>query len=564
MSVQRDGAKTMSNGMKGRGVRGLRRDALAAALLLGCLPLAQAADGDGGQTAPPQQAQALPEPQMATQAQASFVLEGVEFVGATGVPENELQASVADRIGTSVTFADLEQLAARATAVYRKHGYALVQVFVPVQEVTGGRIKLNVVEGTLGDVSIEIADAAPIHKEQVAKTLAILEPGKPLNNKRYERAMLLLSDLPGIKPQSAITVGSASGATDLKVQVGERDRMQYALELDDYGTRDSGRLRLTGSLRWASPFNRGDNFDVRVMAAQGMHTAFGRVSYESPVGYTGLRLGGGLARVQYELGGAFAALEPTGVGNVADLSFSYPLIRQRSTNLFLRGALDRKSLTDRFEAVGYETRKRIEGVTLGMAFERRDRWGGGGYSSLTGQLYHGRLRLLDAMGQAFDKPPFGYGTAGSFSKFTLQGARLQYLAPQLSLFGSVGLQRASKNLDTYEKLSLGGAKAVRAYAPGEVLVDDGWLGTVELRYAVKPEATVFAFYDAAHGDLFHAPRPFDGDLGRSLRGYGLGFNWSKPGQVTVNVSVAWRGTGPGQTDGGDRNPRVYWSIQKAF
>ena len=95
------------------------------------------------------------------------------------------------------------------------------------------------------------------------------------------------------------------------------------------------------------------------MAAQGMHTAFGRISYESPVGYSGLRIGGGLARVQYELGGPFAALKPTGVGNVADVSFSYPIIRQRSTNLFLRGVLDSKSLTDRFEAVGYETRKRI-------------------------------------------------------------------------------------------------------------------------------------------------------------------------------------------------------------
>ena len=51
---------------------------------------------------------------MALQTQASFVLKGVQFIGATGVPDSELQAAVADRIGTSVTFADLEQLAVRA------------------------------------------------------------------------------------------------------------------------------------------------------------------------------------------------------------------------------------------------------------------------------------------------------------------------------------------------------------------------------------------------------------------------------------------------------------------
>ncbi|MFN3310611.1 MAG: ShlB/FhaC/HecB family hemolysin secretion/activation protein [Thermomonas sp.] len=559
----------------------INRNLLAVAVALTGMAAAQARAGDAllgtpagdgsaatPATAPaaadPQQAQSLPEPPVAAAAQASFVLRAVEFSGVSGVPEAELQSAVAGWIGKSVTLADLEQLAARAAAVYRRHGFALAQVFVPVQEVVDGRVRLSVVEGRLGAVDIELAPDAPITRERVARTLAILEPGKPLNNHDYERAMLLLSDLPGIRPQSAVSFGGASGNNDLSVRVGAQARLKYGLELDDYGTRDSGRVRLTGSLRWASPFERGDNLDLRVMAAQGMHTAFGRISYESPVGYSGLRLGGGLARVQYELGGPFAPLKPTGVGNVADLSFSYPLIRQRTTNLFLRGVVDDKRLTDRFEAVGFTTRKRIHGVGLGLAFERRDRWGGGGYTSLNAQLYRGRLDIRDAFSRFFDQPPFGYGTQGGFTKLTLQAARLQYLAPKLSLFLGAGLQRASKNLDAYEKLSLGGPKAVRAYAIGEVLVDDGWIATAELRHPLNAQATLFAFYDAAHGDQFHRSRPFDPDLSRSLRGYGLGLNWSKPGNVTVNLSVAWRGTGPGLTDGGDRKPRVFWTIQKAF
>lgn len=551
---------------------------LATALLLACASLANASEGlpadDASGTpaasaqdatpagAQPQQAQALPEPQIA--AQPSFVLQGVAFIGATSVPEAELQAVVADKIGTNVTFADLEQLATRVVAVYQQHGFGLVQAFVPVQEVEGGQVKINVSEGVLGNVSIDVADGTPVPKERVEKTLAILEPGKPLNGMHYERAMLLLSDLPGIKPQSAISAGATSGTTDLTVKVSERDRLKFGLELDDYGTRDSGRHRVTGSMRWASPFNRGDNLDVRLMLAQGLHTAFGRISYETPVGYRGLRIGGGLARVQYELGGPFAILEPTGTGNVADLSFSYPIIRQRSTNLFVRGTLDSKDLTDRFEAVGFETRKRIRGAGVGLSMEKRDKLLGGGYTSANVLLYHGTLDIKDALSEAFDKPPFGYDTEGGFSKFTMQLARLQYVAPKISLFVGTGLQRASNNLDSYEKLSLGGPKAVRAYATGEVLVDDGWLGTVELRYALNPEATAFVFYDAAHGDFFHDPRPFDTVTSRSLRGYGLGFNWSKPGKVTVNLSLAWRQTGPALTDGGGRNPRLFWSIQKAF
>ena len=553
---------------------------LAMAVLLACSSMVLAGEGlstadtangtpanDAAQDPTPasasqQQAQALPEPQLA--AQPSFVLQRVSFDGATGVPESELQAAVADKIGTNVTFADLEQLAVRVVAVYQQHGFGLVQAFVPVQEVVDGQVRITVSEGVLGNVSIDVADGAPVERARVAGTLAILEPGKPLNGRNYERAMLLLSDLPGIKPQSAISSGATAGTTDLLVKVGQRDRMQYGLELDNYGTRDSGRHRITGSMRWASPFGRGDNLDLRLMVAEGAHTAFGRVSYETPVGYRGLRIGGGVARVQYELGGPFAPLKPTGTGNVADLSFSYPIIRQRATNVFLRGLLDSKDLTDRFEAVGFETRKRIRGAGIGVSLEKRDKLLGGGYTSANALLYSGNLDIKDALSESFDAPPFGYGTEGSFSKFTLQLARLQYLAPKFSLFLGTGMQRASKNLDAYEKLSLGGPKAVRAYATGEVLVDDGWLGTVELRYAATPDATVFGFYDAARGDFFHDPRPLDTFTSRSLRGYGLGMNWSKPGKVTVNLTLAWRDTGQGVTDGGDRNPRLFWSIQKAF
>ena len=241
---------------------------LATALLLACASLAHASEGmvdaaaspaakDAAQdatpiSAPPQQAQALPEPQMV--AQPSFVLKGVAFDGATGVPESELQAAVADKIGSNVTFADLEQLAARVVVLYQQRGFGLVQAFVPVQEVVDGQVRITVSEGVLGNVSIVLADGTPVEQARVAGTLAILEPGKPLNGRNYERAMLLLSDLPGIKPQSAISTGALAGTTDLTVQVGKRERMQPALgqpvrtwrqpgPADDGGPRRAYRVR---------------------------------------------------------------------------------------------------------------------------------------------------------------------------------------------------------------------------------------------------------------------------------------------------------------------------------
>lgn len=492
-----------------------------------------------------------------------FVLQRVVFKGATLVGQDELEALAADRIGQAVAFNDLQTIAQRVTALYHARGYYLAQAVLPVQEVIDGVVEISVVEGVLGRVTVEVDPKAPVSEAQVRAMLVPLQPGQPLHRERYERAMLLLSDLPGIRAQSTIAPGTVPGSTDLSVRVVKGDRLAFALEADNHGTPESGRIRAGGTLRWASPTGRGDNLDLRLLVAEGMHTAFGRLAYETPVGYSGLRIGAGIARVQYELGGAFRALDATGSADIIDISATYPLIRQRATNLFLRGALDHKDLTDEFEAVGFEAKKRVRGVGLGWAFEHRDRLFGGGYSSVNGVLYRGDLEIRDPLSEFFDQSPFGRNTQGGFTKLTVQATRLQYLAPKLSLFLGVGVQRTDNNLDPSEQLSLGGPRAVRAYSTNEVLVDEGWIANLELRYAATDRLTPYVFYDAAHGAVDHDRNPLNPfPIGRSLRGYGLGLSWVKPGDYSLNTTLAWRDSAPALAD--PRDPRLYVQFQKSF
>ncbi|MEZ0469743.1 ShlB/FhaC/HecB family hemolysin secretion/activation protein [Luteimonas salinilitoris] len=540
-----------------RPVRRVRLLTCAVLIALGCDVRAET------ETTPQTLPQTLPEPEMQPAPQAGFRLVAVEFVGNTGIADAELQALAADRIGRDVTLPDLEEIARRVTALYRERGYFLAQAMVPVQEVQGGRVSISVVEGTLGNVDIDIAEDAPISAERVQKMLAPLQPGQALNGPRYERVMLLLSDLPGIRPQSVIQPGAAAGSTDLAVRVARGERLAVALEADNHGTPESGRIRVGGTLRWASPAGRGDNLDLRLLVAEGINTAFGRLAYETPVGHDGLRVGAGIARVQYELGGDFRALEATGAADIVDVSATYPLIRQRATNLFLRGALDRKDLTDEFEALGFEAEKRVRGASLGWAFEHRDQLFGGGYSSVNGVLYRGELDIRDPLSEFFDQSPLGRRTEGHFTKLVVQATRLQYLAPKLSLFLGAGAQRTNRNLDPSEQLSLGGPRAVRAYSTNEALVDEGYIANLELRYAATERLTPYVFYDAAHGAFDHDRHPLDpGSNGVSLRGYGLGLSWAKPGDYGLNATLAWRDTRAALAD--PRDPRLYVQFQKSF
>ncbi|RZL86006.1 MAG: ShlB/FhaC/HecB family hemolysin secretion/activation protein, partial [Variovorax sp.] len=275
--------------------------------------------------------------------------------------------------------------------------------------------------------------------------------------------------------------------------------------------------------------------------------------------------GVGAARVSYELGGEFEELGAQGKANVFDVSLNYPLIRQRQHNLFLRLSADTKDLTDNMDAVEFSAKKRVRGFGLGWTWERRDQVLGGGYWASSGTLYHGSLSIRDGQSLQLDQGETGRRTEGGFNKLTFQLSRLQAVVPNHSLYVSLGGQWASKNLDPSEKLALGGARAVRAYSSSEALVDEGLIGVVEWRWSFNNEFTPFVFYDAARGKHARRPTLYDTDNSVSLRGYGVGLSWSRPGNFSINATLAWRdGTRPGQTDGGGRNPRLYVQAQKSF
>lgn len=505
-------------------------------------------------------------PQGPAPASTAFRLNDLRLNGAQALSADDLRSVTAPYIGRDVTLADLEALARDITARYRERGFFLAQAIVPVQTVQGGVVEISIVEGRIGKVDVSVAPEAPIAEARVRSFLAPLAVGQAVSGPAYERAMLLLSDQPGLRVGSSLQEGTQTGTTDLAVEVNAGPRWAFTAEADNHGTKESGRYRIGGTVRWNSPFGIGDNLDFRAMVSNSNALQFGRVSYEAPIGTDGLRVGVGLSRVNYELGGEFEELGAQGKADVVDVSLNYPLIRQRQHNLFLRLSADSKRLTDDFTAVNFSARKRVNGFGLGWTWERRDDLFGGGYWASAGTLYRGKLSLRDADSFQSDQGLGGHRTEGGFSKATFQVSRLQAVVPQHSLYLSLGGQWASKNLDASEKLSLGGARAVRAYPSSEALVDQGLIATVEWRWSYNAEFTPFVFYDAARGKTVKDASIYDiGSPWRSLRGGGVGLSWVRPGNFAINATLAWRaGTEPARTDGGKRGARLYIQAQKSF
>lgn len=493
----------------------------------------------------------------------TFVLKTITLKGNDTIASDQLLAPVRNRLGTEVSFADLQAIAAAIASVYRERGYALAQVVIPPQDVSAGNVEMSVLEGRIGHVRLNVAAGTPIRESLLRERVALIPVGAPLQEHELERTMLLLSDLPGIQVSSSIEAGSEPGTVDLTINVAPAKRWTFAVNVDNYGASSAGTWRLGAIGRLNSPFGIGDNLDVRLLASERLDTAFGSVGYEAPVNPYGTRVGVTVSRLNYALGKEFSSLDAQGEATTVDLTVTHPLLRTRNQNLLLRTNIEYRDLIDNIGTVSEHNHRSLVEGSVGASYESRDGLLGGGFNSADVALLVGSLDFRSESSLQLDTSSFGRNTQGTEVRTTFFANRLNAVTDRLSIFAGVAGQWAATTLDDSSRFLLGGPHAVRAYSPSEALVDEGFVATLEGRFAINSKVTVFGFFDFGSGRYNANPRPDEGSNTITRSGVGVGAFWSAPAGISLQGTVAWRTTSS-DTTGNDHVPYLYVQMSKAF
>jgi hemolysin activation/secretion protein len=158
-------------------------------------------------------------------------------------------------------------------------------------------------------------------------------------------------------------------------------------------------------------------------------------------------------------------------------------------------------------------------------------------------------------------------TQGGYRKYSVSLLYLQSFAGSWTVYGSLLAQGASKNLDSSEKFSLGGAQGVRAYPLGEAAGDEGTLATLELRYALgRWEGTtpsLIAFADYGRSRINKEPF-LPGDNVRKLGGAGVGVSIVKAAGFSLRAYLAAKTTDAAATADDDRSSRAWLQAAMFF
>ena len=514
---------------------------------------------------------ATPEPRQAapTVQGASVLVQGFVFAGNTLLSSEVLQAALAPFLNRNLDFAQLEAATQAVSARYKQAGWRVL-AYLPRQEVEQGVVTVQVIESRLGQRIFEGAPSERVRQAQIQSILdAQIQAGEPLNQNRLDRGILLINQLSGVSVTSALKEGELAQTTDLVLQLSDKPFLAGEISADNTGATSTGLYRVSANAELRSLAGVGDLLSTNMAHTEGSN--YGRLAYGVPVGHDGWRVGASVSRLQYKLISAdLAALRAIGSSSSAGLEASYPWVLGMQGYLNLTLSVDTKAF-DNQSNNAITSRYAVNNVTLGLNGASLDGWGGGGANWAALSWARGRVNLNGSPNQASDASTTR--TDGAFSKLRLNATRLQTLTPNTAWYTSYTGQVASKNLDSSEKIYLGGANGVRAYPSNEAGGSLGQLINLELRTYWPHGLTLTGFYDWGQVQV-NRDNHYLGAVVRNrltLKGAGMGLAWVATSGLSLKATWARRiGENPNPTlagkdqDGTLQRNRFWLTASAAF
>ncbi len=503
----------------------------------------------------------------------NLTLKNIQLEGVTAYSGEQLAPAYQDQLGQTVTLADVYAIAAALTNKYRNDGYILTQVIVPPQTIEGGSVRLQVVEGFVGNVSVG-GESNPRAAKLIQEYAQQIQSEGALNVGDLERWLLLINDLPGVEARSILSPSrTQTGAADLRIIV-ERDPYDAFLGLDNFGSRFLGPLQVSGAASANSFFGNNERITGQAVLApefgvdsRFIELAYFAASYQQPVWNKGTVVEVSVGHTATNPGNTLADFDVKGNSEFGSIKATHPIIRSRSTNLYGHLGFDARNVKSK-NNLEPTRRDHIRAIRAGGRLEFLDTilgiLGVGVNAAnievsrgvdVFGSSDHGDANLTRPMGD----PEFTKVEAG------LQ--RLQRVTSNVNLLVAAKGQYSANKLLSSEEFGVGGVNFGRGFDPSEIVGEQGIAGKVEVQW--NEPYPVEALQDYQLYSFFDAGRIWDedstsNDLEReSVTSAGFGVRADITDQTEAGVAVAFPLNRMIEVNG-DRDPRYYFNVNRRF
>ena len=508
-----------------------------------------------------QQAAPIPAPERVDT--TKIRVNAIKISGNQVYDDSELLAISGFEPGSDLTLTDLRAISNRIAAFYHTNGYFLTQAYLPAQNIKEGVVTIAVVVGQYGNVTIN--NQTNLSDSLANSLISGVDSGELIESGTLETRLLLLSDLAGVKVNSALVPGATPGTSDLNVNLTPGPRVTGSIDGDNAGLPATGQWRLGGTINVNNLAGLGDVASLRLLSS-GSGMTYGRGSYQFQLGRA--TVGAAYTQINYRLGKEFSDLGAHGTAKIGSIYGSYPIIRSRNSNLYAQLGFDTRVYQDKIDLINQTTNKRANVIMPGLYGNHRDNFGGGGLTAYGLTLSLGDLNIQSAPARDFDDATAR--TNGRYGKLSFNAMRLQRVTDSVSFYASINGQVASKNLDIWEKMELGGMYGVRAYPAGTAFGDQGFILNLEARYLlptwsedIPGRMHLLALFDT--GTVQYNKNNWSNSTNTvTLSGVGVGVMWSDPDNFALKGYYARKVGGTPDTISSSSSGQFWVQLVKYF
>ena len=498
-------------------------------------------------------AQTPTEAAMRTRKVTKFVIEGNTLLS-----EPELRTVLQAYEGRELTLEEMKSAAADITSLYQRRGYYLVRAIIPPQPFDVGEVKMAVIESKVGSVTVEGAEH--YDPEFIRRRFEAAIENGTLKADAFTRSLTLLNELPDLQVKAILSSVDKPGVADFVLQVKDSSTFHVGVDYNNYGTSATGIHRMGLNIDAGNLVTQADSLSIRgVVGFPSRNNNFFQVGYTTPVNLDGTTVGFGYANGAFAVSeGLGEILDVRGNANIFTLTVAHPLDRTLDFSSNLGLSVSHKDIENNF--FGGRVPFSSDNYTSGRITYTADWRGPSGRTILQAAVTQG----LGGTG-AGDPLVSRVGANGGFTRFNLDGARVQRLGDGLYGVLRGSGQYARTPLYVAEQYALGGPDTVRGYQQAELLGDNAYLVGAELRWSPdveNPDKFQLCFFIDHGGVSLVQPQPGDLARGNTLTGAGLGFRWNVFDKTNLRFDLGFPLTARPQGTGG--GPAVYTGLQTKF
>ena len=350
---------------------------------------------------------------------------------------------------------------------YALKGYVTARAFLPPQTIEDGIVRINLVEGTVGDITVE---GNKWTKDSYIKNRISAKSGELFEISLLEQDILKFNRYNDrIKLKANLAKGKETATTDINLQAKEKNPFHVVALMDNAGRKTIGELRGGLMLSADSLFGQRDRLSIGSYVSRYSVTPF--ADYNIPVNKYDGRVGFTFSSSFANIGeGPYEIFDIKSRSYTYSLYYTHPLVRKPNFELTSYTAINYKQANTRFGDFSLYTDKIASAETaLSARYDsKRGIWylNQGVYHAFP--IFDDNSKYFKYTGSLIRLHDFSHGIVGQFR------ASYQYSPTDVMPY--------------IDQFQAGGLATIRGYSEGLLIGRSGYILSGELVFPLAPQS----------------------------------------------------------------------------